>query len=26
MDTAVKAGFSDVSLSEPEGLYARPHL
>jgi biopolymer transport protein TolR len=26
MDTAVKAGFSDVRLSDPEALYARPHL
>ncbi len=26
MDTAVKAGFSDVRLSDPDALYARPHL
>lgn len=26
MDTAVKAGFSDVRLSDPDGLYARPRL
>ncbi len=26
MDIAVKVGFADVGLSEPEGLAARPHL
>ncbi len=26
MDTAVKAGFKDVRLSDPDALYARPHL
>ena len=26
MDTAVKAGFRDVRLSDPDALYARPHL
>jgi hypothetical protein len=26
MDTAVKAGFRDVRLSDPEALYARPRL
>ncbi|MFN0251967.1 MAG: ExbD/TolR family protein [Kofleriaceae bacterium] len=26
MDTAVKAGFVDVRLSDPDALYARPHL
>ena len=26
MDVAVKAGFVDVGLSDPEGLSARPHL
>ena len=26
MDTAVKAGFSDVKLSDPDALYARPQL
>jgi biopolymer transport protein ExbD len=26
MDVAVKVGFADVGLSDPEGLAARPHL
>lgn len=26
MDVAVKVGFSDVKISDPEGLAARPHL
>jgi len=26
MDVAVKVGFSDVGLSDPEGLAARPHI
>jgi biopolymer transport protein ExbD len=26
MDVAVKAGFTDVAMSDPDGLYARPHM
>lgn len=26
MDVALKVGFADVNLSDPAGLYARPHL
>lgn len=26
MDVAVKTGFSDVAMSDPDGLYARPHM